>query len=141
MSEPSEIRPERQSPWGAIGRSITRVTASIAMGSGTVGNTTFGLWAVAIAGAAIAMTFVICGYPVYGLVGLGLCILWYLVYQAVTWIGIAKSPDAGMTGERHYVDVVVARQGARDASILISSQPILAIGENVQASQGGRGNE
>lgn len=110
----------------AKGNFLTRVTAFVRLGRGVTGNTTFGLWAIALVAIVLGVTFITCGYPIYALYLLGICVLWYLLYQTISWVGSIFSPDAGMTADEDYAKVVATRQfGANDPSLITRDAPVL----------------
>lgn len=106
---------------------LTRVTASVQLGRGVAGNTTFGLWAACLLALGLGITFIICGYPLYALYGLGMCIFLYLAYQLITWIGVAHKTDAGVTGDEHYASIVATRQmAALNTQLVVEQEPQLS---------------
>ena len=126
--------PEVLMPLPSKGNIWTRVTASIRLGRGVVGNTTFGLWACCVLALVLCPVFVVCGYPGYALAALGVCVLWYLAYQCITWFGIARSPDAGVTADEDYLGVVTTRQtGAHNMAIISDNKPMIG-GAKTEAS-------
>jgi len=118
--------PKEPTPWQSVARVVTtQVTAHAPLGSGVAGNTTFGLWASSLLAAGLGITFVVCGYPEYAIAALVLCGGWNLVHQNRTWTGIAKNPDAGVTGEQAYAQVIQIRQGARNSDLVRNDPPVI----------------
>lgn len=107
------------------GNWVTRVTASVRLGRGVVGNTTFGFWAACLLALGLGVTFIVKGYPGYALAALAMCWALYLSYQGVTWLGVSKNADAGATGDEDYATVVRHRiSAAKDLPEIPQMTPI-----------------
>ena len=119
MDEPEIFRPE---PATSL---LTRVTAHVRLGRGVVGNTTFGFWGACLLALGICIALTVCGYPNQALYALGMCMVFYLLYQVTTWVGVAYNTDAGMSGDEHYASVVATRQSARNPTLVVKEFPQL----------------
>ena len=114
-----EILPPGKDSW------ITRVSAHVRLGRGVVGNTTFGLWGVCGATAAISCALTVTGHPAYALGAFAMGIVLFLFYQVITWIGVAHSPDPGVTADEDYIQLVATRQlGAKDPTLIDPKSPV-----------------
>lgn len=73
---------------------FTRVTAWVRLGRGVVGNTTFAFWGACILAGTVAVPMILTGNPGYALLAIALVMACYFIFQAGTWIGVTKAPDA-----------------------------------------------
>jgi hypothetical protein len=122
MTEPHEVITPMQNKSGIL----TRVFASVRLGRGVVGNTTFGLWAVSLLALGATITFVTKGYPEYGLTSLGMCMVFYIFYQISTWVGVYFNTDAGAAADEDYAHVVATRHlAAKNPRVVRSRHPQL----------------
>ncbi|MFI4973731.1 MAG: hypothetical protein ACHP84_04230 [Caulobacterales bacterium] len=49
----------------------------------------------------------------------------YFIYLLITWDNVAKHPDAAVSGDEYYAQVVETRQAARTASIVHDAPPVV----------------
>lgn len=104
---------------------ITRVSAYVRLGRGVVGNTTFGFWGACLVALGLGIPFILTGHPKDALFGSAIWLVGYFVYQIITWIGVGRSPDPGVTGDQDYAQLAIARlAGAQHRSIMKSESPI-----------------
>jgi hypothetical protein len=123
-------------PFPKGGNFLTRVYAIVRLGRGVAGNTTFGLWAIALIVIALGVAFITRGYPEYAIKLLLICAGWYLLYQVISWVGSYFSPDAGVTGDDDYANVIATRQiGAQNNNLVGDELPVVgATGPTVAAA-------
>jgi hypothetical protein len=105
---------------------LTRVTALVRLGRGVTGNTTFGLWAIALVAMVLGTAFITTGHPEHAITLLYICVGWYSIYQIISWVGAICSPDIGVTGDDDYANIVATRHiGAQNRNLISDELPVV----------------